>query len=375
MHYIYTKLLKPIFFRQDPEFVHERFIALGSFLSRYVCTKKIIRALCNYEHDKLEQELFGKTFPNPLGLSAGFDYNIELSRIIGDCGFSFSSGGTVTYLPYDGNPNPRLARLPQSRSILVNKGFKSAGIKSVLGKKLFTKKNPAHIGISVGATNDPRICNPGAQVDDILKSFRYLKNHPSCDSFAYLELNISCPNVAGSGVLADADILDSLLAQVRELFPEKTLFVKFQLQMDWEKVEELVSVMIEHRVDAIIVANLLKERNQEYFASKEELANIESRGLAGNFSGLPTQELSNELIGKIYQAFGDRIKIIGLGGIFSAEDAYEKIKHGASLVQMITGMIFEGPSVMKSINKGLVRLLEQDGFESLSDAIGIYHRT
>ncbi len=374
MHFIYTRILKPFFFRHDPETVHEGFMNIGAFLGRFILTKKITGWLFDYRHAALEQELFGKTFRNPLGLSAGFDYNIQLSRMIGDVGFAFSSGGTVTQNPYAGNPKPRLARLPQSHSILVNKGFKGAGIKKVLGKNVFTKYNSAHIGISIGATNSPQTCSPEAQVQDIIESFHYLKEHAYANKFSYIEVNISCPNVAGSGVLADPEILDSLLAQVRTLFPKKTLFVKFQLQMEWKKVKKLVQIMIKHKVDAIIIANLLKQRDEQYFSEPQELQNIKEKALHGNFSGLPTQQLSNELIGKVYQEFGGKIKIIGVGGIFSAQDAYEKIKHGASLVQMITGMIFEGPQVVGQINKGLVKLLKKDGFQNITEAVGSYYR-
>ena len=131
--------------------------------------------------------------------------------------------------------------------------------------------------------------------------------------------------------------------------------------------------MINHKVDAVIVANLLKKKSNYKF-EESEINEIIDNNLKGNFSGKPTEKISNELIGKVYQEFGDQIKIIGVGGVFSAEDAYEKIIHGASLVQLITGMIFEGPQLIKKINKGILRFMKRDGFDSLDQAIGSYYK-
>jgi dihydroorotate dehydrogenase len=256
---------------------------------------------------------------------------------------------------------------------LINKGFKSAGLKKVLENVSFTSYFPAHVGISIGATNSPFVCDPDAQVADILESFNYLMKHKKRDNFAYFELNISCPNVAGSGVLADPKILDELLEKIREIIGDKVLFVKFQAEIDWNDARELVQIMINHKVDAIIVANLLKKKSN-YDFDEQEIQKIIDNKWKGNFSGKPVERFSNDLISHIYQEFGDKIKIIGVGGIFSAEDAYEKIKRGASLVQLITGMIFEGPQLIGDINRQLVRFLEKDGFEKITDVIGIYHK-
>ncbi len=371
--FLYQNVLKPILFRFDPEKVHDAFTRIGIFLGGFRFTKWLLRKMYAYEHPILEQELFGIHFRNPVGLSAGFDYNVQLTKVMGDLGFAFMSGGTVTYHPYEGNPRPRLARLPKSRSLLVNKGFKSAGIEKVLKNVSFTQYFPAQVGISIGATNHPNICDPVGQVEDILASFRTLMEHEKRNAFAYFELNISCPNVAGSGVLADPEILDDLLRRTREIIGNRVLFVKFQSEIPWEEARELIAIMIRHKVDAIIIGNLVKKRDNPRF-DQEEMEEIEKRKLAGNFSGKPVELVVNPLIGKTYQTFGDKIKIIGVGGIFSAEDAYEKIKQGASLVQLITGMIFEGPQLIGDINRGLVQLLKRDGYTSVSEAVGSKHR-
>ncbi len=373
MNYLYSHILKPVFFKLDPEFVHERVTKLGVFLGRWKLTRAIIRALFRYSHPALEQELSGLHFKNPVGLSAGFDYNIQLPLIIESVGFGFMSGGTVTFSSYEGNPKPRLARLPKSRSLLVNKGFKNLGLERVLEQVDFPEDKDFHLGISIGATNSPFVCDPEGQVEDILKSFHFLMGHPKGKRFSYYELNISCPNVAGSGVLADPEILNRLLQGIREIIGNRVLFVKFQAEIELGEARELVAIMVRHSVDAIIVANLVKKRDNPAF-DREEMKLVNERGWKGNFSGKPVEKFSNDLISNIYREFGDQIKIIGVGGVFSAEDAYEKIKRGASLVQLITGMIFEGPQLIGSINKGLVKLLKADGYEHISEAVGVYHR-
>lgn len=370
---IYKKIIKPILFTQDPEKVHNGFTRLGIFMGKFWLTKKITKLLFYYKHKKLEQNYFGIHFKNPIGLSAGFDYNVDLTRSIGDIGFAFCSSGTVTYGEYAGNAKPRLKRLPKSQSLLINKGFKSAGIKKVLNNVSFTQYNPAQIGISLGATNSPNTCASETQIFDILESFKYLIHHKKAEKFAYYELNISCPNVAGSGALTEPRVLENLLSEIRKLPLKKPLFVKFQLEIEWEHARELIQIMIKHNVAVVIIANLLKNKSNFNF-DRNEIGEIIDNKLKGNFSGKPTEVLSNELIGKVYKEFGNQIKIIGVGGVFSAEDAYEKIKQGASLVQLITGMIFEGPQLIGEINKKLVIFLERDGYKNISEAIGSYYK-
>ncbi|MCD5390015.1 MAG: quinone-dependent dihydroorotate dehydrogenase [Candidatus Pacebacteria bacterium] len=370
---IYKNLIKPILFKQDPEQVHDKFTKIGVYMGKFWITKKITKIFFHYENPRLEQTYFGIHFKNPVGLSAGFDYNVQLTNILGDVGFGFMSGGTVTFHKYKGNSKPRLKRLPKSQSLLINKGFKSAGLKKVLKDISFTKYNSAKVGISIGATNSPYLCNPKEQVNDILKSFAYLMSHHHLDSFAYFELNISCPNVAGSGVLTEPDILDNLLQNVREIIGDRVLFVKFQAEIDWDDARELVQIMINHNVEAIIVANLLKNKSN-YDFNKKEISEIIDNNLMGNFSGKPVEPFADSLISNIYKEFGTEIKIIGVGGIFSAEDAYEKIKRGASLVQLITGIVFEGPSLIGNINKKLVQLLKNDGYTNINEAIGSYYK-
>lgn len=363
----YTKVVKPILFKFDPETIHNLFTSTGRFMGGSSIIRRILHKTLRYDSQFLEQEVAGISFKNPVGLAAGFDYNGNLTQVLESVGFGFESVGTVTYSYYEGNKKPRLVRLPKSQSILVNKGFKSDGIKAVLNRNMPRWSKTFNVGVSIGATNSKECSTPLAQIEDIIRSFEYISTHEILKRLSYLELNISCPNVLGSGSLATPEYLKMVLGKIRKIGINKPLFVKFQLEIEWEKAKELIQIMIDHNVDAVILSNLLKNREAESIANEDKEF---VKDLKGNFSGKPTYELSNQLIEKAYREFGDKIKIIGLGGIFSAQDAYEKIKRGASLVQLITGMIYEGPQLIGEINRGLEELARKDGFKNIQEAVG-----
>ncbi len=361
-HFCYKTFAKPVFFLFDAEFVHDFFTTTGRILRSNKVTRKLTSLLFSYQNKNLEQTIFGIKFKNPVGLSAGFDYNGYMNDLMGDVGFGFASIGTVTYSPYEGNKKPRLGRLPKSKSLLVNKGFKSAGIKKVLENLPEQINDDFVLGISIGATNSKETSTPDTQIEDIINSFKYLLSNEKEKLFSYYELNISCPNVLGSGSLSKPQYLEKVLSEIRKLNIKKPIFLKFQLEIEWEIAKKLIEIMIKYNVDAIIIANLLKNPANSTF-DDDELNNFKKKNLKGNFSGKPTFDLSNELISKVYKEFGDKIKIIGVGGIFNSEDAYEKIKRGACLVQLISGMIFEGPQLIGSINQKLVSHLSKDKSE------------
>lgn len=347
----------------DAERVHDFFITTGAFLGKYKFTRLIFSGIFDYRNSKLENKIFGLKFRSPVGLAAGFDYDGKITQILPKLGFGFASIGTVTNYASEGNPPPHYKRLIKSKSIWVNKGFKNSGIREVMEKKIALPKDGGfQIGLSIGATNSKDIASPKSQINDIVKSFSYIKNNKN---LAYLELNVSCPNVAGAGTLAKPGELRKVLSDIRKLGIKKPLFIKFPIEIEWKEAKKLIEIMIEYKVKGIIIGNLAKNRDNK-FLDKTEIKNIGK----GNFSGVPTFELSNELIKRTYQEFGDKITIIGVGGIMNAEDAYKKIRLGASLVQLITGMIFEGPQLINQINYGINQLLEKDGFNYISEAIG-----
>ncbi len=366
IHFLYTKILKRWFFLFDAEFVHNRMVKIGVMLGKTRPTRALVRGLLSYQHQALKTKIGGTTFQNPVGLSAGFDYDAQLTQVLGEVGFGFESVGTVTYGAYEGNKRPMLARLPASRSLLVNKGFKNIGLPAVLEQISFPQSD-FQVGISIGATNSPETSTATAQIKDIVKSFEYLLAHPKAHKFGYYELNISCPNVAGAGNLASVKDFTTIMRELTMLQLPRPIFVKFPIEISDVDAAKLVEIMIMHKVAAVTIGNLLKNRQSSAFVPSE-IAKMQD--LKGNFSGKPTWDLSNQLIASVYRRFGQDIKIIGVGGIFSAEDAYHKIGLGASMVQLITGMIFEGPQLIGQINEGLVKMLRQDGYNNIDDALG-----
>ncbi len=359
---IYKTILKPILFLIDPELVHKKITVFGSFVGRSIILKTVTSALYKYENPNLIQKLFGVTFYNPVGLAAGFDYEAKLTHILPELGFGFGTVGTITNGSYQGNPSPMLGRLPMSRSLMVNKGFKNWGIEKTL-QILANKTFQYPVGLSIGKTNCVHKSQTEA-VEDVVQGFE--KAERSDVGFSYYELNISCPNLMGSIEFYDPDHLKNLLDNLSKLMLTKPVFVKMPISKSDDEILAMMNVITCYPwIKAVIVGNLQKDRNNPQLNKREV-----DKFSKGNFSGLPCKERSDELIALIYKQFGTQIKIVGCGGIFSAEDAYQKIKKGASLVQLITGLVFEGPQLASQINLGLSRLIKKDGYQSIGQAIG-----
>jgi dihydroorotate dehydrogenase len=361
---IYTKAVKPILFKEDAELVHNKFTKLGSILSDNIFGQKILPKLFTYNNPILSQKINGVEFKNPIGLAAGFDYDGHLASIMDNIGFGFNTVGSVTAKAYEGNPLPRLGRLPISRSLLVNKGFKSEGTDIVLKRLRKMKLKNKIIGISVGSSNIPQINSIKSAIEDYLYTFNKFKNETYV---SYFELNISCPNTALTENFGTIKNFVELLTEIKKLNIKSPIYVKMANETPPDQSEEMVRMGIKYGMSGFIFSNLVKDRNNVYF-NKNEIECFSDK--KGNFSGKPTEENANRLISHTYKIFNKNTTIIGCGGVFSAEDAYKKIKLGASLVQLISGMIYEGPQIAGEINYGLVKLLKRDGFENITEAIG-----
>ena len=366
---IYRKIIKPILFKFPADDVHTYFLKKGNLLGRFKFTRKIVKKIFRYKNDILKQEVFGIKFKNPVGLAAGFDYDADLIGILPSVGFGYHTIGSITYLPYVGNPKPMLGRLPKSKSLLVNKGFKNNGIFYILNK-VSTQKTSIPLGISIGSTNQS-YNKIEDMAEDIFLSFEVVLKS---SQFDYYELNISCPNLINIENLKekfdDPVGFSILLNKLSYLNIEKPLFIKMYAEKRVEDTLALCEIASSYKwVSGVIMSNLVKDRKNIHFDKDEIL----SAG-KGNFSGKPTEALSNNLISEIYKKYKNRFIIIGCGGIFTGADAYEKIKKGATLVQMITGMIYEGPSVIGEINKDLAKLIKKDGYKNISEAVGVYYK-
>lgn len=343
----YKSFVKPILFLFDAETVHNSFVKMGIIASYIPAARWLIGILFGYQHASLRVEKDGISFPNPVGLSAGFDYNGQLTGILPSVGFGFHTIGTITYEPYGGNPKPRLGRLPKSQAILVNKGLKNIGANACIAflKKRFAQL-PVQIptGISIGSTNKG-YNSLKDQILDSLKSFYVFEK--SNLPHSYYELNISCPNTFGGEPFSIPSHLELLLLCLDKMAISRPIYVKFPIDQSWEESKILLDIISKHSPAGIIIGNLTKDKSNPLVHPDEKQIWATRKG---NLSGKPTWERSNALIKKTRQVYGNRFTIIGTGGIFTGQDAQHKMKLGADLVQLITGMIFEGPGAIGQIN-------------------------
>ena len=373
LHFTYVHLIKPLLFKINPESVHESMTSFGESLGKFNWMKRFISYFLKYENPILRQTIAGIEFKSPIGLAAGFDYEAKIIQISSAISFGFQSVGTITHKAYRGNAKPMLGRLPKSKSLMVNKGFKNLGAKKTIEKLeslsfprrresiQITKGFP--IGVSIGKTNTLSIKTQREAVKDIISSFTLFEQ--SRVHHAYYELNISCPNLKGAISFYPPKNLEQLLTAIDKLKLTRPLFIKMPIEKSDREIVQMLEVIKKHKVAGIIIGNLQKDRNNPVL-QPDEVAQFPT----GNFSGKPCFERSNHLINLTYRKYKKRLIIIGCGGVFSAEDAYLKIKLGASLVQLITGMIFEGPQLIADINLKLPELLEKDGFKNISEAVG-----
>jgi dihydroorotate dehydrogenase len=359
---MYESLIKPLLFLFDPERMHDFFVALGEAFGEVPGGRQLIAAVCGYENPGLETKIFGVDFKNPVGLAAGFDKDVRLTRIMPAVGFGFMEVGSVTQFPYGGNPGRRLVRLPDDRSIIVYYGLKNIGAAAVAEKLpgLLPFKLP--VGLNIAKTNRADIKGEKS-VEDYVMTYRMLAGH-----FAYTTLNISCPNAQDGCLFQDPRMLDNLLAAFVKEEKRGPIFLKISDDLTAREVDDILSVVQKYPfIDGFVVGNLAKRRDALVLRSSAERLNLLPQG---GISGGPVKDLSTNIIRHIYRRTGGKYVLIGLGGVFDAEDAYEKIKAGASLIQIVTGLIYKGPTIVKKINKGLVELLARDGYRNVSEAIG-----
>jgi dihydroorotate dehydrogenase len=371
---LYKHIAKPLLFKLDPEDVHDRATVMGKLIGSNPVTRGALALSLRYEHPALVQTIKGITFPNPIGLAAGFDKNCELMQTMAAVGFGFEEVGSVTNLPYKGNPKPRLTRLPEDQSILVYYGLKNLGA-DALRKRLTDKhdrprKFDIPIGVSIAKTNI-EFPDLDAKIDDWARAVEKLQ-----DCGDYLTINVSCPNTFDPQDYNEPCVLEPLLRHLAEIINvRKPIFLKLSADMPFEQFDAIVRLCdaIARRkadnarmIDGFILTNLVKKR--ENLELKTDSSRWASR--KGGFSGKVVAKKALELTRHAYKTAGDRYIIISCGGVFTAEDAYERIRVGASLVQLVTGLIYGGPATIKQINKGLVRLLRRDGFDNVAAAVG-----
>ena len=337
--------------------------ALLRVAGKFWITRKIAYLSWGYAHPALRQEILGIKFQNPVGLSAVFDKDATLIDIMPSLGFGFTEVGSITGEPSEGNPKPRLWRLKKSKSLVVYYGLKNEGCEAV-ASKLKGKKFPLPVGISIAKTNSKETVADDSAVADYFKTYREFAGIGD-----YATINISCPNAFGGQPFTDSGKLEKLLQKIFSIPKTKPIFLKISPDLNPDEIDKILEVANKFPVDGFVCTNLTKNRDKDL--NKNILD--EDVPPQGGISGKVVAGLSDNLIRYVYKKTRGNSKkpiIIGVGGVSSAIDAYCKIKAGASLIELITGMIFEGPQLISSINMGLVKLLKADGYQNISEAVG-----
>jgi len=303
----------------------------------------------------LKSRVAGIDFPSPIGLAAGFDKDAEVAEQMLSLGFGFVEVGTITPRPQEGNPKPRLFRLKDDRAVINRMGFNNAGLPSAFDRLQQCSHSHGVIGVNVGANKDS-----ADRIPDYVEGVRAMAPVAS-----YITINISSPNTPGLRQLQDEGALRELLAAVREVRTKRPVFLKVAPDLEDGDPERIVRAAIDHGIDAIIVSNTTVSRPP-----------LRSRhgGEQGGLSGAPLKALALEALRKFRTASGGEMLLIGAGGIATAEDAFERIRAGASLIQLYSAMVYEGPGIARRMAAGVDRLLRREGFASVTAAVGSERR-
>lgn len=364
---LYKHLAKPALFRMDPEKAHHLTIDGLHAVGRFKPGRWLLRAMWGVPvYPELESELWGIRFPNPVGLAAGLDKNAKAVPGFCSIGFGFMEVGTVTPKPQQGNELPRLFRLPEDSALINRMGFNNVGID---GMKLHLRNAAARtVPLAINIGKNKTTPNERAE-EDYRACIQALYGYGD-----FFVVNISSPNTPDLRNLQHGDELSRLLAAVKDEIGkqharfggrQKPVLVKIAPDLSGEEVEYMAETIASSGVSGIIASNTTIARDGLTHAHRSE---------AGGLSGRPLTARSTELISRLYRLTQGRLPIIGSGGIFTADDAYEKIRAGASLVEVYTALIYEGPGLLRRLNEGLRQRLQRDGFRHLSEAIGSAHQ-
>jgi dihydroorotate dehydrogenase len=340
---MYSFLIRKVLFSIDPERVHH--LVMNSLNKAYSipAMKRLLRMMYTVKHPSLERKLWGLTFPNPVGLAAGFDKDAKYSDALACLGFGFVEIGTVTPRAQPGNPQPRLFRLPADSALINRMGFNNEGSKAA-AQRLRKRKEQIIIGGNIGKNKD----TPNEQaIDDYIACFKDLY-----DTVDYFVVNVSSPNTPGLRALQDKEPLMNILHQLMDLNKKlgspKPLLLKIAPDLTNEQLDDIISIVFETGIQGLVATNTTIDRSNLETPTNE----VEHIG-AGGLSGKPLTTRATEVIQYLHEHSGGKVPIIAVGGIFTAEDAIEKLKAGASLVQVYTGFVYEGPAIVSNICRAL----------------------
>ena len=339
--------IRSLIFKLDPETAHD--LAIKSLKFNFIYQNKIKK------NKSIETEIFGKKIPNPIGIAAGFDKDAEVYNSLFKLGFGFVEVGTVTPLNQYGNPKPRIFRLEEDEALINRLGFNSSGSEKVRSR-IISNSPKGLFGINIGPNKDT-----SNKEEDYLIGLRKFYNLAD-----YLTINISSPNTENLRSFHNEDelnkLLDLLEKEKKILKTNIPIVVKISPDIKDENINIIAELLLKHNVEAVIISNST-DRNRENLSNINKLEK-------GGLSGKPLEKKSNELINKFYKILKNKIKIIGVGGVDSGQSVYQKIINGASLVQLYTGMIYKGPSIVSKINEELINILENERVKNISDIVG-----
>jgi dihydroorotate dehydrogenase len=337
---MYKVFIKPILFLFDPEWVHHTVFSTLKLIHRIPGMGNLIKGFYQVKDQRLERKLFGLTFPNPVGLAAGFDKDAKLYKELSNFGFGFIEIGTLTPKPQSGNPKKRLFRLPEDGGLINRMGFNNEGVEAAIER---LKRNK---GILIGGNIGKNKLTPNEEaVSDYVQCFEALFPHVD-----YFVVNVSSPNTPNLRALQDKEPLTHLLQTLKDLNHSKSkpkpILLKIAPDLTEEQLVDIIDIITSVKIDGLIATNTTLSREGLYSENKSEM---------GGLSGKPVTKKSTEVIRFLHEKSKNAFPIIGVGGIHSPEDAIEKLEAGASLVQLYTGFVYEGPGVVKRINKAILK--------------------
>ncbi len=343
---MYKTFIRPLLFRMNPERAHAFTFSCLKALQKMPFGLALASLFFRKKDPRLEREVFGIKFPSPVGVAAGLDKDAEVPDALGALGFSFVEIGTVTPEPQPGNPSPRLFRLPEDKALINRMGFNNQGAKAAAGR-LAKRRTRVIVGGNIGKNKE----TPNAQAtSDYLKCYDAL--YPYVDYFA---VNVSSPNTPGLRELQDKEPLEALLTALQKknasMPAAKPVLLKIAPDLTDDQLDDIIEIVGNTGIAGVIATNTTVSREMILSTRADK---VEAMG-AGGLSGMPLSERSTEVIRYLHERSGGRFPIIGVGGIMSPDDALEKLDAGASLVQVYTGFIYEGPAFVKSINKAILK--------------------
>lgn len=350
---MYKSLIRPIFFSMDPEHAHD-LMRFGAKFANNRAVISLLRSLFRVNDPRLAVSVAGLSFENPIGLAAGLDKNVELLGLCAGMGFGHIELGTVTGQPQPGNPKPRIFRFADDKALINRMGFPSLGadvIEARLSRERDRLPNLPPLGINIGKS---KVVELDKAIDDYRYSFEKLA--PLAE---YVTVNVSSPNTQGLRQLQERGPLRDLLSTLSGANTlQRPIFVKVAPDLEFSALDEVVGVALETGIAGVIATNTTLTRNGLSVSTTE----------AGGLSGAPLRERSLEVVGHLGRSIAGRMALIGVGGISCTEDVLAMLGAGASMVQVYTSVVYEGPRLVKTLNAGLLSFMDQGGYRSLKEA-------